>query len=115
MSILELLLGPSGAYLMMLLGFSGIVILVVSAACHKYKDILVAVAVCVGGGGLGIFTQQPLFVVVSAVGFFVMVALGIRRVIYGRGNALLLGMLFAASAALLFVFRAFMATFYEVG
>lgn len=112
---MELLVGPSGAYLLMLLGFIGMVLLIVSAARGKFKDILVSFAVCVAGGILGIRTGAEIFVLLSILGFFSMFAFGVRRLVRVKTNMLLIGVLFTGGAVLVFIFRAIMASFFGMG
>lgn len=113
--MLELLLGPTGAYVLILLGFVGIVFLIVSAVRGKFKDILTSFAVVVGAFVLGVITQAEVLAAVSALGFFAMVAFGIRRLFHKRNMSLLIGVLCAGGAVAVFIFRAIMASLFAKG
>jgi hypothetical protein len=115
MSIVELLIGPNGAYGCALLSFLGIVFLVASAARDKFKETLASFVVCVGGLVLGVGTDSVIFGVFSPLGFFAMFAFGIRRLAHTRGRSLSAGVLFAGSALLLFIVRVVADNFFGVG
>jgi hypothetical protein len=115
MDIVEILVGPSGAYGCALLSFLGIVFLVASAARDKFKEILAAFVVCVGGLVLGVRTESHIFGVLSLLGFFAMFAFGIRRLAHTRGRSLFAGVLCAGGAVLLFTVRVIAANLFGVG
>jgi hypothetical protein len=114
MSLVELLVGPSGAYLLILSGFFGVVLLVASAARGKFKAILASFAVSVVGGILSVYTGAGIFVLVTLLGFCVMFALGLRQLVHERTNLLLVGVFLEGVALALFFFRPIMANFFEL-
>lgn len=113
--MVELLAGPSGVYLLFLLGFLGVVLLVIAAARGKFKGILASFAVSVGAGILGVYTGTEIFVLLTLLGLFSMLALGIYRLVLKRTNLLLAGVILEGVALVLFIFRAIMATFFGLG
>ena len=82
--MVELLAGPSGVYLLFLLGFLGVVLLVIAAARGKFKGILASFAVSVGAGILGVYTGTEIFVLLTLLGLFSMLALGKPSMFFRR-------------------------------
>ena len=107
--------GPTGAYVLMILGGIGVLLLLASAITNKFKEVVISFAVFLGAGVLGVVTHEESWVVLNIIGIVAMFALSARRLIKQMGFLLLAGVLMSGTAIIIFVYRAVMATFFGVG
>lgn len=110
----NIILGPSGAYLLSLSGVLGFFCLAIAAFRTKSKDILITFIVFFAGTLMAVLSGISGFLIVPFVAFITILALGIRRSLKQRDWFLRLGIYLASFAVALFLVRAVAATFFNI-